>query len=330
MHEVHAISDLLNRVVKQIEEDVPVFSTISWSAWIRSFDINMIIKTILIIAAIGVISFISIRAHLRRGRWFTMFFIIAFIVSVIQNWYTLYQDAQAKIDQMLMKEIPKHCQGQSMGILDMVKSKLGRFVQIPVDECYEIYKARRAVPHSQVTPVQALSMTFAQLFLTPLGAIGEGLSKFFAGTMLHVPMFLWPIIIVLILLIIIIILFMYSGYELHLPFMMGAIRPGARGGLPLPQQPEGVQQIENANTRIQQLEARIEELQQQNLQLEHNPMTTRSSRALSRERVEEVRQRSISRTRVNLNTSVEQENELRQRTTAPEIGFRRDILSDNS
>jgi len=40
---------------------------------------------------IGAISFISIRTHLRRGRWFTTFFIVTFIVSVIQNWYTLYQ-----------------------------------------------------------------------------------------------------------------------------------------------------------------------------------------------------------------------------------------------
>jgi len=174
-------------------------------------------------------------------------------------------------------------------------------------------------------------MTFAQLFLTPLGAIGEGISKFFAGTMLHVPIFLWPIIIVLVLIIIIIILFMYSGYELHLPFMMGSIRPGARAGLappPPPQDDNGPQQIENANARIQQLEARIQEVQQ--LQLEHQPTTARQSRTTSIGRADEIRQRSISRPRVNGNASVERESELRQRTTAPEIGFRRDILPDSS
>ncbi len=31
-------------------------------------------------------------------------------------------------------------------------------------------------------------MTFAQLFVTPLGTIGANLSEFFAGTMRHVPM----------------------------------------------------------------------------------------------------------------------------------------------
>ena len=41
-----------------------------------------------------------------------------------------------------------------MGILDTIKYGFGRFFQLPVDECAEYYKALRATPHSQVTPVQ--------------------------------------------------------------------------------------------------------------------------------------------------------------------------------
>jgi len=112
-----------------------------------------------------------------------------------------------------------------MGIIDIVKAKLGRLVQLPVNECFEYHKALRATPFAQVTPVQAISMTFAQLFVTPLGTIGESLSHFFAGTMRHVPIVVWPIIIILILLIVIFLILMYSKYEIHLPFMMGSIRP---------------------------------------------------------------------------------------------------------
>ena len=135
-----------------------------------------------------------------------------------------------------------------MGFFDIIKSKLGRFVQIPTNECLEYHKALRATPHSQVTPVQvdfsstpktilillflkALSMTFAQLFVTPLGAIGESLSEFFAGTMRHVPILLWPIIIVLILFIVVVLILMYSRYEVHLPFMMGSLRPSPHAAI---------------------------------------------------------------------------------------------------
>lgn len=53
-----------------------------------------------------------------------------------------------------MKKIPKHCQGHSMGIFDYIKSGFGRFFHLQTNECLEYYKALRATPHSQVTPVQ--------------------------------------------------------------------------------------------------------------------------------------------------------------------------------
>ncbi len=53
-----------------------------------------------------------------------------------------------------MKKLPKHCQGQSMGIFDMIKTKLDRFLQVTVNECFEYHKALRATPYSQATIVQ--------------------------------------------------------------------------------------------------------------------------------------------------------------------------------
>ncbi|CAF4893807.1 unnamed protein product [Rotaria sp. Silwood1] len=333
LHEVHVISDLLKRIVYKIEEDKPIFNNLTWSVWLRSFDINIIFKTLLVLIVIGTLSFISIRIHLRRGRWFTTFFIIAFIVSVIQNWYTLYQEAQAKVDEVLMKKIPKHCQGQSMSVWDIMKSKFGRFFQVPTNECLEYYKALRATPHSQVTPVQALSMTFAQLFVTPLGAIGESLSQFFAGTMRHVPMILWPIIIFLILFIVIVLILMYSRYEVHLPFMMGSLRPSPH--VVLTRTTNNIEQIENLSNQSQndvhKLENKIKNLQLQleekNLQLEHNTiLPIRTSRSSNIDKTNQQRERSLSNRRINIDA--QGDNELRQRTTSPTIGFKPDFLPD--
>lgn len=243
-----------------------------------------------------------------------------------------------------MKKLPKHCQGQSMGIFDMVKSKLGRFVQLPVNECYDYHKALRTTPFSQVTPVQvrkisfissiifflnkkALSMTFAQLFVTPLGAIGESLSQFFAGTMLHVPILLWPFIIVLILFIVIVLILMYSRYEVHLPFMMGSLRPSPHAAVT--RTTNIVEQIERPADYVQQLENQVQqlklEIQQKNLQIEHD--TTRPSRSTSIENLNQQRERSSSNRRVN-SDAVSDENKLRKRTTSPNIGFKPDFLPE--
>jgi len=327
LHEVHTISDLLKRIVYKIEEDKSVFSGLTWSAWLRTFDINEIIKVIFVLLVIGGISFISIRTHLRRGRWFTTLFIVAFIVSVVQNWYTLDQEARAKVDEILMKKLPKHCQGQTMGMFDMIKAKFGRFFELPVNPCFEHHKALRATSVPQVTPVQAISMTCAQLFVTPLGTIGESLSHFFAGTMRHIPIVVWPIIIILILLIVVFLILMYSKYEIHLPFMMGSIRPSPHHAA-ITRTTNVDEQIENSSNRVQELENKIQklqsELQQKNLQLEHN--TTHVSRSTSIGRTNQPRERSLSNRRPN--TDAQAENELRQRTTSPNIGFRQDLLPE--
>ncbi|CAF4344336.1 unnamed protein product, partial [Rotaria magnacalcarata] len=47
------------------------------------------------------------------------------------------------------------------------------FVQLPVNECLDYQKALHAIRHTQATPIQAISVTIAQLYTTPLGAIGE-------------------------------------------------------------------------------------------------------------------------------------------------------------
>ena len=53
-----------------------------------------------------------------------------------------------------MKQLPKHCQGQPMGIFESVKARIGGFFKLSVDECLEYHKALRTIPQSRVTPVQ--------------------------------------------------------------------------------------------------------------------------------------------------------------------------------
>lgn len=162
-------------------------------------------------------------------------------------------------------------------------------------------------------------MTFAQLFTTPLGTIGESLSQFFAGTMRHVPILLWPVIILLIIFIAIVVMLMYSRYEVHLPFMMGSLRPSPHTALP------------QTTTQVRELQDQVEslklELAKQNLRIEHQPPTpTRTSRPASVEDSSRERQRSLSSQRSNKENFPE--TDLRQRPTPDGIGFKQEFLPD--
>lgn len=169
-------------------------------------------------------------------------------------------------------------------------------------------------------------MTFAQLFTTPLGLIGEGISEFFAGALRHVPVILWPVIIILILFIVVVLILMYSKYEVHLPFMMGSLRPSRHAAIPAPRQV--AEPIENQSNQVEQLQNTVQklqlELQEKQLQLEHRP-SARDSRPTSTERADRQRERSSSTRRANADALAE--NDLRQRTTTADIGFRKDFLA---
>ncbi|CAF3311860.1 unnamed protein product [Rotaria socialis] len=311
LHEVHVVSDILKRAVYKIEVENSTLNDVTWSAWLRSFDINVIIKVGCFLSVIGIISFISIRVHLGSGRWFATFFIFAFITSVMQNWYGLYQEAQAKVDVVLMKQLPKHCITGSKGFFWAIISYFSGFVQLPVNECLDYQKALHAIPHTQATPIQAISVTIAQLFTTPLGEIGEKLSEFFAGTMRHVPTLSWPIVIGLIVFILVVVLLMHSRYEINLPFMMGSLRPSAHGAIQGAAREKELEDALNASkSTVKSLENTIKELEKTNRTLEYNIESKKHvSRSSSNERINLQRERSSSNRREN--------NELRKRTTSP-------------
>ena len=152
-------------------------------------------------------------------------------------------------------------------------------------------------------------MTFAQLFTTPLGTIGESLSEFFAGTMLHVPMFVWPMVILLIMFLVIFLVLMCSRYEVHLPFMMGSLRPSAHVSVATTKN-----DAEHSTKSIHELENKLKELQSQldekHRSIEYNKTSSdRVSRSTSVENLDHQRGRSLS-----------------SRQTP--IGFKKEYLSD--
>ena len=88
-----------------------------------------------------------------------------------------------------MKQLPKHCQGQPMGIFDSVKASVAHFLKLPVDECLEYHKALRTTPHSLVTPVQVDFYSIYRIdvvvFLSFLGFINDFRSIIYYTTWKH-------------------------------------------------------------------------------------------------------------------------------------------------
>ncbi|CAF4828923.1 unnamed protein product [Rotaria sp. Silwood2] len=169
---------------------------------------------------------------------------------------------------------------------------LTRTIQVSHNECFEYQKALRAMPHTQVILIQGISMTIAQLFVTPLGTIGEKLSEFFAGTMRHVPVVTWPILIVLISIFLFLLLLMSLQYEISLPFLLFSLRPAPKHAISKTFDALALEnELKDSKKTIEDLQSNIKDLEQKNLALQNtaklmqhvNPTSSDGRIALQRE-----------------------------------------------
>ncbi|CAF1483529.1 unnamed protein product [Rotaria sordida] len=223
------------------------------------------------------------------------------------------QEAHAKIDHILLKKLPKHCLTDSQGFLRGIKSHITSWFSSQTDECLEYRKASRAVPHAQATVVQAMSMTIAQLFITPLGLVGEKFSEFFAGTMHHVPRIAWPIVVTVTIFILVFVTLVVSRYEIHAPMMLFSIRPSFQAAMM-----ELKNKSNQSENTIEQLKNKIKELTlKQKPAIEDKAKPTQHvSGSSSNERI--PLHSPHSRSNQPQNSKIEDDNDSRPQSASPE------------
>ncbi|CAF1140918.1 unnamed protein product [Adineta ricciae] len=263
LHEVHMVSKLLNDATLRIEEIIPSFSKKTLRERLRSVDIEKILLGALLATAIGLIAAISVQARNNFRRSFKVLFTFIFIISVLQNCYGFYLEELAKIDTVLIKTLPQHCLSYSHGFFHTMKLIFTRTVQAPHDDCLEYQKALRNIPHARATLAKAVSLTVAQLFITPIGEIGESISAFFAGLMRHVPFVASPIVILSVLFFLFILIMTRSQYALTSVYGLLSFHPVVAPDVTKsPEYLKKVNQLELKEKECENLKQKINELKQ--------------------------------------------------------------------
>lgn len=162
-------------------------------------------------------------------------------------------------------------------------------------------------------------MTFAQLFLTPLGAVGEGLSKFFGATMLHVPGVLWPVIILIIAVVFVLIVLICSKDEISGFYGLFSARSTPRPAISVAA--TVVEQLEspsNSADRVKALEDQVRELQKQ---LADRPVLALENKAQVKEEVKDMEE-TIETKPITTDPSGRSE----PPSSPPPPGFRSDLV----
>lgn len=172
-------------------------------------------------------------------------------------------------------------------------------------------------------------MTVTDICLTPLAALGENLSKFFAGTMLHVPGFMWPVIILIIVVVFVVIVLICSKDELSAGYGLFTARrthPPAIATNPT----NVTRQLEHSSENADQIKALQDEVKSLQKQLCERPVLALENKVEVKEEAKpQIKEELEEEEDIVIHPVIEatSDSTLTQRKPPP-AGFRPELFSD--
>ncbi|KAM4575480.1 chloride channel CLIC-like protein 1 [Fundulus diaphanus] len=125
--------------------------------------------------------------------WFMQFkrmFAVCFVISIIWNWFYLYQTAFAKHqnDIVKMENFNAKCTGvKKINYLDNLKELVRTTMTLQDDPCKKYYEVLMVNPLFLVPPTKAISVTITTFITEPLKHLGQGISEFLRELLKDLP-----------------------------------------------------------------------------------------------------------------------------------------------
>ncbi|KAK5601292.1 hypothetical protein CRENBAI_001627 [Crenichthys baileyi] len=162
--------------------------------------------------------------------WFVQFrrmFAVCFFVSIIWNWFYLYQTAFAKHqnDIVKMENFNQKCTGvEKIDWRENLKEWFRTTWTLQDDPCKKYYEVLMVNPLLLVPPTKAISVTITTFITEPLKHFGQGISEFLRELLKDLPVTLQiPVLITIVLSILVV---MYGS--VHAAFQHGIMAPFRR------------------------------------------------------------------------------------------------------
>ncbi|XP_033878575.3 chloride channel CLIC-like protein 1 isoform X1 [Acipenser ruthenus] len=185
------------------------FKPHDYEAWKWSFEetFGVELATLLqLLAVSALIVFIICTELWTQISWMAQFrrmFIICFMVSIVWNWLYLYKTAFADHQSNIVKmeAFNDKCSGiKKIDWMDNLKEWYRSTWTLQDDPCKKYYELVFVDPILLVSPVKAISVTFASLITEPCKQVGQGISDFLRALLKDLPITLQiPVLITIVL-----------------------------------------------------------------------------------------------------------------------------------
>ncbi|KAM4739190.1 chloride channel CLIC-like protein 1 isoform 2-T3 [Anableps anableps] len=198
-----------------------------------SVELDTVLKIGILVLIISTIICTQLWSKVSWLMQFRRLFAVCFIVSVIWNWFFLYQTAFAKHqnDIVKMENFNEKCTGvKKIDWRDNLKEWFRTTWTLQDDPCKKYYEVLMVNPLLLVPPTKAISVTITTFITEPLKHLGQGISEFLRELLKDLPVTLQiPVLITIVLSVLVV---MYGSVQAA--FQHGIMAPFRRPRRDLP------------------------------------------------------------------------------------------------
>ncbi|XP_035997055.1 chloride channel CLIC-like protein 1 isoform X2 [Fundulus heteroclitus] len=207
----------LDSAISQILVD---FKPHDYEAWKWRFEdtfgveLDTVLKVALLVLLISTIICTQLWSAVSWFMQFKRMFAVCFVISIIWNWFYLYQTAFAKHqnDIVKMENFNAKCTGvKKIDYWDNLKELFRTTMTLQDDPCKKYYEVLMVNPLLLVPPTKAISVTITTFITEPLKHLGQGISEFLRELLKDLPVTLQiPVLFTIVLSVVV---FMYGGVQ---------------------------------------------------------------------------------------------------------------------
>ncbi|XP_023194668.1 chloride channel CLIC-like protein 1 isoform X2 [Xiphophorus maculatus] len=244
----------LDNALSQILVD---FKQHDYEAWKWRFEdtfgveLDTVLKIMILVLIISTIICTQLWSAVSWLVQFRRMFAVCFFVSIIWNWFYLYQTAFAKHqnDIVRMENVNEKCTGvKKIDWRDNLKEWFRTTWTLQDDPCKKYYEVLMVNPLLLVPPTKAISVTITTFITEPLKHFGQGISEFLRELLKDLPVTLQiPVLLTIGLCILVV---MYGS--VHAAFQHGIMAPFRRPRRDPP--PAGLEHNQRPPPRIENLD----------------------------------------------------------------------------
>lgn len=215
--DIYEVEEILTSMLGDVSSDEMLLSDLPMSFYEKYFGYVLLVAPIIFVLVLVLSLKFMHLSYWMLTKWIVFHSVL---ISILWNWYFLYQENVTKYMKAIETGPPKQCNNShAPGFFESFKSSITNIFHFPQDDCEEYYLITSISPALRVPPTEAVSYCIVNTILKPLASVGEHVGLFFQKLSHTIPFHLQIVAVISLLIIILFVILICNGYSIGSLFL---------------------------------------------------------------------------------------------------------------